>query len=289
MPRLMRTALLSGLFLVAFAGQAQGATTLGQTFVPDPADNAFPCSGNTTYLQTASAPTSYRVTSAGVITAWSFQTNTAPPPGVKFKVGRLDSGNSYQIVGESSLKAPAASTLNTYTDVRVAVRVGDVIGFYLAGGDTACAAEASGYDIHYAPAADVPVNSIVAFIPQTNRQLDVAARLEPDADNDGFGDETQDGCPTNSQRQDDCVGPETRITKHPPNRLDRSKAKFKFTADEAGAKFECKVDRKRFKRCTSPKVVKRLDDGKHKFKVRAIDAAGNVDPSPAKDKFRVVD
>ena len=28
--------------------------------------------------------------------------------------------------------------------------------------------------------------------------------------------------------------------------------------------------------------------GKHKFKVRAIDAAGNTDPSPAKDKFKVV-
>ena len=31
-----------------------------------------------------------------------------------------------------------------------------------------------------------------------------------------------------------------------------------------------------------------LKPGKHKFKVRAIDAAGNIDPSPAKDKFKVV-
>ena len=34
--------------------------------------------------------------------------------------------------------------------------------------------------------------------------------------------------------------------------------------------------------------MKRLKKGKHKFQVRAIDAAGNVDPSPAKDKFKVV-
>jgi len=35
--------------------------------------------------------------------------------------------------------------------------------------------------------------------------------------------------------------------------------------------------------------MKHLDEGKHKFKVRATDAAGNTDPTPAKDKFKVVD
>ena len=34
--------------------------------------------------------------------------------------------------------------------------------------------------------------------------------------------------------------------------------------------------------------AKHLSPGKHKFQVRAIDAAGNVDPSAAKDKFKVV-
>ena len=35
------------------------------------------------------------------------------------------------------------------------------------------------------------------------------------------------------------------------------------------------------------KALKRLDEGKHRFQVRAIDAAGNVGPA-AKDKFKVV-
>ena len=52
--------------------------------------------------------------------------------------------------------------------------------------------------------------------------------------------------------------------------------------------FECKLDKKPFKACVSPKTVKHLDEHKHTFKVRAIDAAGNVDSSPAKDKFKVV-
>ena len=119
-------------------------------------------------------------------------------------------------------------------------------------------------------------------------QLSVAATLEPDADADGFGDETQDLCPTDATRQGDCTPPETTITKGAPSKTDKSKVKFKFTSSESASTFECKLDKKKFKPCTSPRTVKNLDEGKHRFKVRAIDAAGNVDPSPAKDKFKVV-
>jgi len=65
-------------------------------------------------------------------------------------------------------------------------------------------------------------------------------------------------------------------------------ATYKFTSTEAGSSFECKLDRKNYKPCSSPRTLKRLKPAKHKFKVRAIDAAGNVDPTPAKDKFRVI-
>ncbi len=87
----------------------------------------------------------------------------------------------------------------------------------------------------------------------------------------------------------DTDPPQTRIIKGAPNRLDKHKAKFRFTSSEPDSTFECKLDKKEFKPCESPKRVKRLDEGKHKFRVRAIDEAGNVDPSPAKDKFKVVE
>jgi hypothetical protein len=87
----------------------------------------------------------------------------------------------------------------------------------------------------------------------------------------------------------DTDPPETEITRGAPNKLDKHKVKFKFTSDEPGSTFECKIDRKPYKPCTSPRKVKRLDDGKHKFKVVATDEAGNTDPSAAKDKFKVVD
>lgn len=64
--------------------------------------------------------------------------------------------------------------------------------------------------------------------------------------------------------------------------------KFKFSSTEAGSAFQCKLDRKPFKPCASPKKYKKLKPGKHVFKVRAIDEAGNADPTPAKRSFKVL-
>jgi hypothetical protein len=87
----------------------------------------------------------------------------------------------------------------------------------------------------------------------------------------------------------DATPPETTITKGPSGDTEKEKAKFKFKSSEPNSTFECKLDGKAFKSCSSPKIVRNLDVEKHKFKVRAKDAAGNVDPSPAKRKWEVVD
>ena len=86
----------------------------------------------------------------------------------------------------------------------------------------------------------------------------------------------------------DTDPPETTITKHPPNRTEKEKAKFGFTADEANSTFLCKLDRKPFKPCRSPRKYKELDEAKHKFKVRAVDPSGNIDPTPDKDSWKVL-
>jgi hypothetical protein len=80
--------------------------------------------------------------------------------------------------------------------------------------------------------------------------------------------------------------PQTKIGKRPPRKTHRRSAKFTFSATEAGSKFECKLDRKKFKRCKSPKKYKGLDPGRHTFKVRSIDSAGNRDSTPAKRSWK---
>jgi hypothetical protein len=88
----------------------------------------------------------------------------------------------------------------------------------------------------------------------------------------------------------DTQDPQTKIRKIKVN-SERAKVtiRFKGTDESQGTiKFQCKLDKKKFKKCRSPKTFKHLSAGRHKVKVRAIDAAGNVDPTPAKRRFRIV-
>ena len=87
----------------------------------------------------------------------------------------------------------------------------------------------------------------------------------------------------------DTTPPRTHFTKDAPEKTEKRQVTFKFTSSEPGSTFECKLDGKNWRHCSSgKKAVKHLDGGKHTFQVRAIDPAGNTDPSPAKDKFKVV-
>lgn len=62
---------------------------------------------------------------------------------------------------------------------------------------------------------------------------------------------------------------------------------FTFRSNEPGSTFQCKLDRRPFKKCPSSKRVRRLAAGKHVLKARAIDSSGNVDQSPAVSRFTV--
>jgi uncharacterized repeat protein (TIGR01451 family) len=84
----------------------------------------------------------------------------------------------------------------------------------------------------------------------------------------------------------DLTPPNTRITRAPARLARLARVSFRFVASEPGARFQCKLDRGRWTGCRSPKAYARLRPGKHTFQVRAIDAAGNVDPSPAKRTWR---
>jgi hypothetical protein len=85
-----------------------------------------------------------------------------------------------------------------------------------------------------------------------------------------------------------CRWPETVITGAPKGKTHATTVKFRFSSDMPGSTFECKLDKKPFKKCRSPKTYKGLKPGKHVFKVRATDSKGTVDPVPAKKKFRIL-
>ena len=85
----------------------------------------------------------------------------------------------------------------------------------------------------------------------------------------------------------DKTPPQTKIKSGPKGHTHSSKATFKFSSSEGGSTFFCKLDGKAWGSCKSPRTYKHLKPGKHTFRVRARDKAGNVDQSPAKRSWHV--
>jgi parallel beta-helix repeat protein len=79
----------------------------------------------------------------------------------------------------------------------------------------------------------------------------------------------------------DITPPETAITSGPPSTTTSTSAAFTFSSNEAGSTFQCALDGAAFAACTSPRSYSGLATGAHTFRVRATDAAGNTDPTPA--------
>ena len=58
-------------------------------------------------------------------------------------------------------------------------------------------------------------------------------------------------------------------------------AAFAFESDEAPVTYECALDSQPFTSCPDPALYTGLTAGEHVLRVRAIDSALNIDPTPA--------
>jgi hypothetical protein len=85
----------------------------------------------------------------------------------------------------------------------------------------------------------------------------------------------------------DLTPPDTKLGHKPKSELDGTTATYRFSSTEAGSTFECRLDKEPLKPCTSPKRLRHLKPGRHRFSVAAIDPSGNRDPTPIRDGFRV--
>ena len=135
---------------------------------------------------------------------------------------------------------PPASGLHTFP-TGISVRAGDFVGINSTDGTCATPTGNAGdsYDVYSTP---IPFGTPTDFGPSSGWIWDISARLESDADHDGFGDETQDQCPTDANTQGPCpVAPVTPVTTAKKKKC--KKHKKKHSADSA--KKKCKKKKKK--------------------------------------------
>jgi hypothetical protein len=147
------------------------------------------------------------------------------------------------------------------------------------------------------PANTSPVVDAAQTNQFTTDQRGLPRTVNSKASDSTLGDGTDMGSVevqgTNATGDDDVTRPQTKLKK-PKKKFNakksKAKVKFKFKGTDDGPgelTFDCKLDAGKYKSCSSPFKAK-VGLGKHKFSVRAVDAVGNKDKSPATVSFKVV-
>lgn len=238
--------LLAALTLLGFTAAAPAATTLGQL---DPAPTGD-CTGGSLWTVASSVTVGYAAPSAGVITSWSTRAHGVAGRELGLRTYRLQSGTTYRVVGSGGIEILTPSTVNTFA-TRVSVQSGDIVGLWVGnytggvGGGASCAYTAAGGDTSKAsfghstePAVGTDHNFGTNY---SSTLLNVTATLEADADADGYGDETQDQCPTDASTTGTCpavappdgAAPTLGLKAPRKVRLARRAISIEATSDEA--------------------------------------------------------
>jgi 6-phosphogluconolactonase (cycloisomerase 2 family) len=89
----------------------------------------------------------------------------------------------------------------------------------------------------------------------------------------------------------DTSAPGTSIDAAPAAEVDSQQSTFQFSGTGGAATFQCSLQAQGqapgWSACSSPTTVSHPAEGSYRFSVRAIDAAGNIDPTPAQHDFVV--
>jgi hypothetical protein len=262
-----------------------GPVTIGRVAPTGPSM----CIGGYLWYQAFEEPANpvYRVPYAGVVTSVSHFAN-ANSARIQ-AVFMMPSGTDliHNIISRTAALTLSPNRLNTFP-VRIPVQAGEILTLRTVD-DNAIRCIAPGSTIDQTTAAPVS-DAATTFGPPTVSTLhsfvNISAVVEPDVDGDGYGDASQDGCPTLAAVHDPCPAPVTTVGKAPKKRVSKPKVKIRFSSSVAGSTFACSVDGRAFKPCHSP-FKGRFLLGTHTVRVQATSPVG-VPGDPVTVQFKVV-
>jgi hypothetical protein len=279
------TALTAVGVLLLAAVPAGAATTIGSDLASVPVVG-LKC-GECTVSQRSLPGRQVTAPTDGVIVRWRIRVGAfSVAQHVKLRVIR-GIGAASTGVGSSQSEHLPLSGIYTF-DTRLPVSAGDFIGI------DCCTNPGNFFRRVTGASRDTwgppPLADGETRLPSDTLEMEamINADIEPDADADGYGDETQDGCVGQTGLQGGCdnQSPDTTITRQPKKKTEKKQAKFEFESSDPGAFFECSLDGAAFMPCASPEDFK-VGRGRHNFSIRAEDSAGNVDPTPATRSWKI--
>jgi len=268
------------LLLALFAAPAAAPAGTPEAF-PTYGGTPIACAADTSYAMgdSYSAREGYEFefgSTGGIITRWQYLASTGGGTVAMQVLSEQTYNGVFAPLAETAAESPVPSTLNEFP-THIPLGPGKYsLAIKSVSGSPQCLSSGFPYDsvVQKSPSPAVGSGPTQYGGSQDGVRVNVAMVAEGDADQDGFGDHSEDGCPGNTQRHDDCVKPdlpqfETKARKR--------RMTVTFSSEEPGT-FECHLENKKFSPCVSPMKYKRLKPGLHNFTIRAVDANGNVGP-----------
>ncbi len=206
---------VAGLALAA-PSDAFAATTIGSRLDGVPT-SGFQCTPNCTVAHSVLPPLSQALGGVvapddGVVVRWRVKVGEATSP-VALRITRPGVSDTRTAAGTGPTVTPPINATTPY-EVRLPIQSGDGLGL-----DCCADPDPTHLAYFFAPTASAdtftwnprlldgePARSGGLFSPD---ELLINADIEPDADHDGFGDETQDQCPTDATTAGACPSPAT--------------------------------------------------------------------------------
>lgn len=186
--------------LMAFSAAASAATPNGQSCA---ASNGAP---QVMFQSAISSGTSYTAQSDGVLTKWGINTTAWGSTSVMSAVIGSSQGGQWTIVAGTPFQLIPDNAYSEFP-ARIPVSTGQTLGVaatnssgLMCSGFVGPTGDVIEYKASYLPVGGTfaTEGTIAAY------RVAVFGTLEPDADKDGYGDETQDGCPQSAALQNAC-------------------------------------------------------------------------------------
>lgn len=202
--RVRRSLWIGVLLCVTLPASASGAVTIGSNLAATPSVGSScapgPCTGAHQVLPpTSTASDGLVAPSDGVVVRWRIKVGEVVGP-VALRITRPGDSDTRTGAGMGAAVTPTADQTSV-SKARLPIEAGDALGIdYVS--TTAFAATAGAVSLVWSPPlldGEPPRNTAAADL-----ELLVNADIEADADNDGFGDESQDQCPTDASTQAPC-------------------------------------------------------------------------------------